>query len=78
MLIPFFLFFKSKESSMYLKLRILTFVTGLSVVILSEVSIKLISKIFINNMFFTFMPLILIIFLYFIFYNQFKSNFKLK
>ena len=63
---------------MYLKLRILTFVTGLSVVILSEVSIKLISKFFINNMFFAFMPLILIIFLYFIFYNQFKSNFKLK
>jgi len=78
MMIPFFLFFKSKESSMYLKLRILTFATGLSVVILSEVSIKLISKIFINNVFFAIVPLMLIIFLYFIFYNQFKSNFKLK
>ena len=78
MLIPFFLLFKSKESSIYLKLRIFTFLIGLSIVILSEVSIKLISKIFINNMFFAFTPLMLIIFLYFIFYNQFKSHFKLK
>ena len=78
MLIPFLLFFKSKETPAYFKLRIITFISGLLIVILSEASIKLISKILINNIFFTLVPFILLIFLYSIFYNQFKTNLKFK
>ncbi len=78
MLIPFLLLFKSKESSAYLKLRIFTFVIGLLIVILSEASIKLVSKVLINNLFFSVIPIVLIIFLYLFFYSKFKTKIKLR
>ena len=75
-LIPFILFFYSKENNIYFKLRILTFVIGLLIIILSEASIRLISKILSFNVWFAFIPLILIIILYLVFHIQFNLKFK--
>ena len=49
MLIPFLLIFSSKENENYSKLKFLTFITGLSCIIFSETTIRLISdKLIIN------------------------------
>ena len=74
-LIPFVLFFYSKENNLYLKFRIITFVMGLMVIILSETSIRFVSKILSYNVWFIFIPFILIVILYSIFHIQFKSKF---
>ncbi len=75
-LIPFLLLFYSKENSLYFKFRIFTFLAGLSVVIISETSIRLISKVFDYNILFVTIPIILIFFLYIIFLFQFNLKFK--
>jgi len=77
-IIPFFLFFYSKESNYYLKIRIFTFIIGLSVVILSETSMRFISKIIDHNLKFLIIPILLILILYFIFIFQFNLKFKNK
>jgi len=74
-LIPFLLFFYSKESNLYFRFRIITFIVGLLVVILSETSIRFISKVLGFNIWFIFIPLILTFILYFIFYLKFNSNY---
>ena len=74
-IIPFFLFFYSKESNFYLKTRIFTFMAGLLVVILSETSIRFISKTIDYNLKFIIIPLILILILYLIFLFQFNLKY---
>ncbi len=75
-LIPFLLLFYSKENSLYFRLRVFTFLTGLLVVIFSETSIRFISTIFDFNLFFISIPLLLIITIYLIFHFQFNLKFK--
>ena len=75
-LIPFMLFFYSKENNLYFKFRVLTFLVGLCVVIISETSIRFISKVFDYNILFIFIPIISIFFLYIIFLFQFNLKFK--
>ena len=77
-IIPFILFLYSKENSLYFKLRIYTFLTGLIVIILSETSIRFISKVLNHNMWFALIPFVLIFILYLIFLNQFNFKFKEK
>ncbi len=75
-LIPFILLFFSKESNLYFKFRIITFLTGLFVVVLSETSIRFISKILNYNIIFITLPVSLIFILYFLFHLQFNLKFK--
>ena len=75
-LIPFLLFFYSKENNLYFKFRVFTFLAGLCVVIISETSIRFISKVFDYNIILIFIPIILIFFLYIIFLFQFNLKFK--
>jgi len=77
-LIPFVLFFLSKESNLYFKLRVFTFLLGLIMIIFSETSIRFISKTLAYNLTFLLIPLILILILYVIFYFNFKYKYKFK
>ena len=71
-LIPFILIIKSKESINYLKIRTLTFLIGLCVIIFSETTIRLISQIHIQNFILLLIPIIFILTLYLIYFNSFK------
>ncbi len=63
-LIPFLLITTSKENSNYNKIRLITFLIGLTVIIFSETTIRLISKISIYDLGVMIIPIILLIFLY--------------
>ncbi len=71
MIVPFILILSSKENSNYFKLKIITFVTGLLVIIFSETTIRLISDLIIKNLFFSLTPIIIFIILYTIFIKKF-------
>ena len=76
-LIPFLLILSSKENINYLKLRIITFIIGVSTIIFSETTIRIISKILLNNLGIVIMPLIFFTTLYLIFFFNFKLKNKL-
>jgi lipopolysaccharide export system permease protein len=73
-LIPFLLTLSSKENSNYSKLKTITFLIGISFIILSETSIKLISATYLKNIIISSIPFLFLIFLYVIFVK--KTNFK--
>ncbi len=76
-LVPFVLIILSKENSNYLKLKIVTFLIGLIVIIFSETTIRLISGTIIPNLKITIIPFCLFTILYItFFYNfiYFKKN----
>ncbi len=75
-LIPFLLILSSKENTQYQKLRLLTFLTGLTLVIFSETTIRFISQNLIHNVSLTLTPLILLFLLYVYFYSRFKTKLK--
>ena len=74
MLLPFILITSSKENVNYLKIRVFTFLFGLSTVIISETTIKFISEKLIHNLGIIIVPIIM----FMIFYSVFllKFNFK--
>ena len=72
-LISLLLIFKSKENTNYPKYRILIFLIGLSTIIISEMTIRLISENIYNNIKFFIIPLILAICLYYMYFLKFKS-----
>ncbi|MDC3074413.1 LptF/LptG family permease [Candidatus Pelagibacter sp.] len=72
-IIPFILLISSKENVSYSKFRFLTFVIGLSVIILSETTIRLISKFFVNNITISVIPIIILAIMYIIFIIKFRS-----
>ena len=74
MIVPFLLILSSKENSNYLKLKIITFLTGLFIIIFSETTIRLISDLIIKNLFFSLTPTIIFIIIYSIFVNKFYSK----
>ena len=74
-LIPFFLIISSKENSIYQKLRLITFIVGLTLVILSETIIRFISISLIQNFILFSFPIIFFISVYLYFYLKFKFNF---
>jgi len=66
----------SKENINYSKFRILNFLLGILIIIISEISLKFINETFLKNLFIYFLPFIFFIKIYLIIY--FKLNFKLK
>ncbi len=75
-LIPYLLFFYSKENNLYFRNRIFTFILGLFVVILSETSIRFISEILNYNLKFILLPFVLLVILYLFFSFHFKFKFS--
>ena len=71
-LIPFLLITTSKENSNYNKMRLITFLIGLTVIIFSETTIRLVSKISIYDLGVMIIPIILLIFLYLFLANKFN------
>ncbi len=77
-LIPFLLIILSKENANYVRLKICTFIIGLSIIIFSETTIRFISDLISSNLKIAIIPFVLIFILYFIFLYNFKSFKKLK
>ena len=75
-LIPFILILTSKENPNYQKLRLFTFLTGFSIIIFSETTIKFISNLIIQNIFLASLPIILMFTIYLYLYFKFKINIK--
>ena len=73
-IIPFFLLISSKENINYRNLKIFTFLIGLLVIILSETTIRLVSKIPFNNIGIASIPVLALIIIYSIFIFKFKSR----
>ena len=71
-LISLLLIFKSKENINYSRYRILIFLIGLSLIIISEMTIRLINENIYSNIKFFITPFILTIGLYLIFFLKFK------
>jgi len=71
-LISLLLIFKSKENTNYPRYRILIFLIGLSTVIISEMTIRLIREDFFENIKFFIIPIILIISLYTMYLVKFR------
>ena len=74
-LIPFLLIISSKENSIYQKVRLITFIVGLTFVILSETTIRFISLDLIQNFILSSFPIIFLISIYLYFYLKFKLNY---
>jgi len=77
-IVPFILIISSKVNSNYFKIKILTFLIGLSIVIFSETTTKLISVNIIKNIQILIIPLFLLIIFYSIFFLNFRNLFKNK
>ena len=77
-LISLLLIFKSKENINYPKYRIFIFLIGLSTIILSEMTIRLINEDLIKNLKIFMVPIILIVILYFNYLLKFKNMSFLK
>ncbi len=73
-LIPFLLIISSKENSNYNRLRSITFLIGLTVIIFSETTIRFVSKTTLHNISLSLIPLALIVLLYLYFFNKFKIH----
>ena len=71
-LIPFLLIIISKENSKYHKLRLITFLIGLTVIIFSETTIRLVSNSVKQNISLIIIPLIIFLTLYLYLFNKFK------
>ena len=75
-LIPFLLIITSKESIHFLKFRFLVFFLGLSVIIFSETTIRLIDITLTHNLKFIIIPLTILLIIYLTFIYNFKIKFK--
>ena len=71
MSLPLLLILSSKENSFYSKLRVITFLTGLLMIIFSEMTSRLISQNITENLLISIIPIILIVILYLIFLKNF-------
>jgi lipopolysaccharide export system permease protein len=71
-LIPLLVIILSKENSKYSKLKFMTFLIGLFIIIFSETTIRLISDSIIKNISISLLPFIFILILYSIFFKQFN------
>ena len=74
-LIPFLLITSSKENLNYNKLKLITFIYGLFAVIFSEITIRFISEITLQNIGIIITPILLFLLIYF--YLFYKFNFKI-
>ncbi len=74
MLVPYLLVLSSKEKINYTKLKIITFILGIIIIIFSEGIIRFVSQELLDNLFIFIAPLFIFLILYFLF--LFKLNFK--
>ena len=74
-LAPLLVIILSKENSKYLRLKLITFLTGLFFIIFSETTIRLISESMIKNISISLLPIIFIIILYLVFIKEFKTKY---
>ena len=72
MLIPYLLILSSKEKINYNKLKLLTFLTGVTIIIFSEGIIRFIDDELKDNILIFISPFLIFIFLYFLFFYKFK------
>ncbi len=75
-LIPFLMIISSKESPHYNKLRLSTFLIGMIIIIFSETTIRLISKISVYNFGIMIIPFILVSIFYLFVLNKFNIRIK--
>ncbi len=73
-LITLLLILNSKESGNYIKYKIITYIFGLLIIILSESSLGFINNNMLKNLSLTALPLLLILIIYLYFYNKLKIN----
>ena len=73
-LIPFLIIIISKESPKYHKLRLLTFLIGLIIIIFSETTIRFITEKIILNLSLLITPIILLLIVYLYFFFKFKTK----
>ena len=78
MLISLFLIIHSKEKINYSKYRLIVFLIGFFLIVFSESTLKLVNKSYYNNLIIIFIPIIIILFLYFYILSKFnyKKNFN--
>ena len=72
MLLPFILITSSKENINYMKIRIFTFLFGLTTVIISESTIKFISEKLIYNLGIVIVPVLMFVIFYLVFFLKFN------
>ncbi len=77
MLVPFLTIVSSKENASFSKLRFVTFLIGLFLIIFSETTTRLISEKLTNNLSISIIPFLIFIILYLFFFNKFtfKKNY---
>ncbi len=76
-LIPLILITSSKENSNYNKIRLITFLIGLGVIIFSETTIRLISNVLVYDAGMAIIPFVMILFFYLFLFNKFHIKIKL-
>ena len=77
-LTPLLVIILSKENSKYSKLKLITFLIGLFLIIFSETTIRLISDSLIRNIIISLLPLVFIATLYLVFFNKFQFRYSNK
>ena len=75
-LVPFLIIIISKESTKYHKLRLITFLIGLVVIIFSETTIRFITDKTIINIGLLITPIILLVIVYLYFFLKFRIKLK--
>ena len=72
MLLPLFLITSSKENENYSKIKLFTFIAGLLFIIISETTIRFISKNFLQNFVLGLIPIFVLIILYSFYFTKFN------
>ena len=75
-IVPFILIIYSKENSNYYRMKVFTFLIGLSIVIFSEITIKYISENLTKNFQILLIPIFLLIIFYMLFFYNFRTVLK--
>ena len=73
-LLSMILIIQSKENSNYNRIRLITFVFGISTIIFSETTIRFVDQARINNLSLILIPIIFLLTIYFVLFYKFKIN----
>ena len=73
-LLSMILILQSKENSNYNRIRLITFVLGIFVIIFSETTIRFVDQVRINNLGLVLIPIIFLLTIYFVLFYKFKIN----
>ena len=73
-LLSMILIIQSKENSNYNRIRLITFVLGIFIIIFSETTIRFVDQARINNLGLVLIPIIFLLTIYFVLFYKFKIN----